>query len=225
VRSAQVGFQPPFFALQPPDPGLHRKPLPTDRSGPTVRAMRIDDISFIGWVHTLAYMVAMIVGAMQLVARKRTAAHTVRGETYFTAMVVANITAMVMFRVQDVFLRIGQPPVFHKGFGAFHWLAAVTLLLVLLGRVSASRQRHAFFAYAHPIFMILSYCILIGGALQELFLRVDLARQAALAISPGARNLAGYKLAYILYFSLEAILLAAMVTAVVHIRRFRRQFA
>jgi hypothetical protein len=193
--------------------------------GTTVPAMKMNDISFIGWVHTLAYVVAMIVGAMQLVARKRTTAHTLRGETYFVAMVVANITAMVMFRVPDVFLRIGQPPVFNSGFGAFHWLAAATLLLVLLGRVSASRQRHAFFAYAHPIFMILSYWILMGGALQELFLRVDLARQAALAISPGARNLAGYKLAYILYFSLDAILFATMATAVFQIRRFRRQLA
>jgi len=190
-----------------------------------VRAMKIDDISLIGWVHMLAYVVAMIVGAMQLVARKRTASHRLRGETYFAAMVVANITAMVIFRVQDLFFRIGQPPVFHKGFGAFHWLAAVTLLIVLLGRVSALRQRHAFFAYAHPICMILSYWILIGGALQELFVRVDLARQAALAISPGARNLAGYKLAYIVTFSLDAILLAAMATAVVEVRRFRRQVA
>jgi hypothetical protein len=73
--------------------------------------------------------------------------------------------------------------------------------------------------------MILSYWILMGGALQELFLRVDLARQAALAISPGARNLAGYKLAYILYFSLDAILFATMATAVFQIRRFRRQLA
>jgi uncharacterized membrane protein len=187
--------------------------------------MRIDDISFIGWVHMLAYVVAMIVGALELVARKGTAAHKLRGETYFAAMVVANITAMVMFRAQELFFRIGQPPVFHKGFGAFHWLAVVTLLIVLFGRVSASRQRHAFFAYAHPICMILSYWILIGGALQELFLRVDLARQAALAISPGARNLSEYKLAYIVTFSLDAILLATMATAVVKIRRFRRQFA
>jgi uncharacterized membrane protein len=187
--------------------------------------MRISDISFIGWVHTASCVVAMIVGLMELVARKRTPAHASRGETYFVAMVLANVTAMVIFRDQELFLRIGHPPQFHRGFGLFHWFAALTLLFVLLGRLSASLQRQAFFAYAHPIFMILSFWFLMGGAVNELFVRVDWARQAALAISPEARNIGGYKLVYIVQFSLDGIWLATMAAAVIQIRRFRRQLA
>jgi hypothetical protein len=84
--------------------------------------MKMNDISFIGWIHTLAYVVAMV---------------------------LANVSAMVIFHGQEIFVRIGQPPVFHQGFGLFHWFAAITLLFVLLGRLSASLQSHAFFACSH----------------------------------------------------------------------------
>jgi hypothetical protein len=184
--------------------------------------MNYNDISFIGWIHTLACVVAMITGAMELLSRKGTPAHAARGNTYFLSMVLANVTAMVIFHDQELFLRPGHPPVFHKGFGLIHWFAAFTLLLVLIGRLSALLRKRAFFAYAHPIFMILSYWFLMGGAVNELFVRVDWAKQAALAISPGAHNIAGYKLVYIIQFSLDAVWLAAIATAVVQIRRRMR---
>jgi uncharacterized membrane protein len=187
--------------------------------------MRLNDISLIGWLHSMVYMLAVIVGAMQLVSRKGTRSHALRGNIYFLAMVVANVTALVIFHGEDVLFRRGRPPVVGQGFGFFHWLAVFTLVLVVLGRLAASRQRHAFFAYAHPVCMILSYWVLVGGAINEAFDRVDWVRRAALAISPGARSIAGYKLLYIVYCINDAVILAALAAATLQVWRYRRQLA
>ena len=130
-------------------------------------------------------------------------------------MVVANVTALFIFHGEDVLFRRGRPPEIGHGFGFFHWLAVVTLVLVLLGRFAASRQRQAFFAYAHPVCMILSYWMLMGGAVNEVFDRVDWVKRMALAISPGARSIAGYKLLYIVYYINDAVILAALAIATV----------
>ena len=187
--------------------------------------MRINDLSVLAWNHTFVCMLALVVGAMQLGSEKGTPAHAVRGNIYALSMVVVNVTALFIFDGEDALFRHGQPPVVGKGFGFFHWLAVMTLAVTLFGRLAASLQRIAFFAYAHPICMILSYWILVGGAVNEAFIRVDWVRQAAVAISPGARSIAGYKLLYIAYFTLDAAILALLVIAIVQVRRFRRQSA
>jgi hypothetical protein len=186
--------------------------------------MRLNDISYLGWIHAFVYALAMITGTMQFVGRKGTPTHARTGNIYFLSMVIGNLAALFIFHGQDVIFRSGQPPVLNgKGFGFFHWLAVLTLALVLLGRLAASRQRQAFFAYAHPVCMILAYWLLLGGAVNEAFVRVDWVQHAALAISPDARNIAGYKLLYIVYFINDAVILALIVTAVAQVRRFRRQ--
>jgi uncharacterized membrane protein len=187
--------------------------------------MRLNDISLIGWLHSMVYMAALIVGAMQLISQKGTRAHTFRGNIYFLAMIVANVTALFIFHGEDVLFRRGRPPVIGQGFGFFHWLSVFTLVLVVLGRIAASRQRRAFFAYAHPVCMILSYWVLVGGAINEAFDRVDWVRRAALAISPGARSIAGYKLLYIVYYRNDAAILAALAVATIQVWRYRRQLA
>lgn len=170
--------------------------------------MNINDISLLGWNHTVACLLALIAGAMQLAGEKGTPAHALKCNIYCLSMVIANVTALVIFGGQDLLLRHGQPPVIGRGFGFFHWTAVATLGFVLLGRLAASLQRHSFFAYAHPICMILSYWILVGGAVNQAFVRVEWVRQAALAISPGARSIAGYKLLYIAYIALDTTILA-----------------
>ena len=186
--------------------------------------MRLNDISSLGWIHTFFYLMAMIAGAMQIARRKGTPSHRRRGNVYFLSMLVANVTAL-FFHGEDVIFHPGKPPVIGQGFGFFHWLAVIALGLVLFGRVAASRQRQAFFAYAHPISMIMSYWLLLGGAIDEAFDRVDWVRRMALAVSPGARNIAGYKLLYVAYYVNDAVILAVLAVAVVQVRRFRRQLA
>jgi hypothetical protein len=112
-----------------------------------------------------------------------------------------------------------------QGFGVAHWLAVITLAVLLLGRLAASRQKVAFFAYAHPICMILTYWMLVGGAINEAFVRVRWLQRVAHAISPAARGLPGYTLVYIVHFTNDALILAAIVVAVVQVRQYRRQLA
>jgi uncharacterized membrane protein len=187
--------------------------------------MRLNDISLLGWIHTFFYVIAMITGAMQMARRKGTRSHTRRGNVYFLSMLIANVLALFIFTGEDVIFRSGKPPVIGQGFGFFHWLAVIALALVLFGRVAASRQRQAFFAYAHPISMILSYWLLLGAAINQAFDRVDWVRRMALAVSPGARSIAGYKLLYVAYYVNDAVILAVLAVAVVQVRRFRRQVA
>jgi uncharacterized membrane protein len=186
--------------------------------------MRLNDISLLGWIHTFFYVMAMIAGAMQMARRKGTPSHTCRGNVYFLSMLIANVTALFIFQ-EDAIFRSGKPPVIGPGFGFFHWLSVIALALVLLGRVAASRQRHAFFAYAHPISMILSYWLILGALINEAFTRVDWVRRMALAVSPGARSIAGYKLLYVAYYVNDAVILAVLAVAVIQVRRFRRRLA
>jgi hypothetical protein len=71
--------------------------------------------------------------------------------------------------------------------------------------------------------MIVSYWMLVGGAINEAFVRVGWLQRLAQAISPAARGLPGYTLVYIVHFTNDALILAAIVFAVVQVRQFRRQ--
>jgi uncharacterized membrane protein len=187
--------------------------------------MRLDNISLLGALHSFLCVLAMISGTLQLFARKGTPAHAIGGNVYALSMVAASLTIMFVFHGEDVIFGPGQPPTVGYGFGFFHWLAVMALALVLLGRFAASRQRQAVFAYTHPLCMILSYWLLMGGAINEAFDRVAWVRQAALYFSPGAKSIAGFVLLYVAYFGLDAAILAALVLAVLHVRRFRSQLA
>jgi len=188
--------------------------------------MNANDISLLGWTHTFLCALALISGAVQLARSKGTSAHALCGNVYFLSMAIANVMALFIFHGHDLLIRSGQPGVHvGQGFGAVHWLAVITLVVLLLGRLAASRQRVAFFAYAHPICMILTYWMLVGGAINEAFVRVGWLQRAALAISPAARGLADYKLVYIVHFTNDAFILTTIVIAVVQVRQFRLQTA
>ena len=187
--------------------------------------MNTHHISLLGWIHIFVCPVALISGALQLAGRKGTPAHARRGNVYFLSMAIANVTALFIFH-GDLLIHHGKPQVVvGQGFGMAHWLAVITLAVLLLGRLAASRQRVAFFAYAHPICMIVTYWFLVGGAINEAFVRLGWLQRAALAISPAARGLADYKLVYIVHFTNDAFILAAIVIAVVQVRQFRLQTA
>ena len=128
---------------------------------------------------------------------------------------------MLIFQA-DVVIRRGRPPEIGPYFGVFHWLAVTTLIMVLLGRVAARFQARGFFAYAHPVLMIASYWLLVGGAINEAFARLDWLQQLARAISPTATQLREYELLYWSHYVNNAVMLIALVMSQVGTRRFRR---
>ena len=138
--------------------------------------MRVDDISVLGWLHTVACMVALFAGPLVLALAKGTRFHRRAGYLYAFAIGIASITAL------GLFAPVPGLPTFNR----FHWMSIATLAMVALGVWAAQHQRRALGAYAHPLLMIGSYYMLIGGALNEAFARIGALRAAAMAGSPWA---------------------------------------
>lgn len=143
-------------------------------------------LSVIGWIHTIASTVAMIVGAFVLLWPKGNALHKRRGRIYVVAMLVANVTALFIYSLGI--------------FRVFHWMAAGTLLFILGGYLAALLHKPArSWVHFHVGGMILSYYMIIGGAVNEAFLHLDSLRQLAPAIR--ARAVGMSQFAVMLIFS------------------------
>lgn len=145
--------------------------------------MNLSGISAIGWIHTMACLAALVFGATNLIAAKGTPRHQWRGSAYTLAMVMAMALSLAIFRfdIPVVRGRTQGPGIF----GLFHWLALLALVFTLLGYYAASRQQHGFWAYTHPISMTLSYSLLVGGLVDEVFARVNVLRPLAFATING----------------------------------------
>ena len=141
--------------------------------------MHVSDLLPIGWVHSLLCLVALATGAWNLVLRKGTPGHRAVGTAYMLSMIVVNLSAFVIYKFD---IASFQP--FKAGpntFGLFHWFAVVTLVFLGVGWFAATRQHRAFWAFVHPMMMVLSYYMLLAGGINELFVRVDLFRELAAA--------------------------------------------
>jgi uncharacterized membrane protein len=133
--------------------------------------MHVHDITFIGWVHTIACLVALVAGGWNVAGAKGTPRHIVMGRAYVVSMIVLNLSAFAIYKFDIAHFRPFQagPNVF----GFFHWLAVAALVLVLIGAYAARRQNSAFWSYVHPIAIALSYYDLVGGGINEAFARLD----------------------------------------------------
>jgi uncharacterized membrane protein len=132
--------------------------------------MHVHDISVPGWVHVIACLIALLAGAWNLALPKGTATHRAVGRAYIWAMIVVNISVLAIYKFDITFAP------FHAGpdtFGFFHWLAVAALVFVSIGWYAARHQDRAVWAYLHPLMMLLSYYDLIGGGINEMFLRVE----------------------------------------------------
>lgn len=151
--------------------------------------MLVSNMSIIGWLHSLACSLALVIGAMNIVLAKGTPRHRRAGRIYFYTMLFANLSAFGVYHFDIAHFRP-----FAAGantFGIFHWEAVATLILLGLGVYAAPRQNCATWAYTHPIAMLLTYYMLIGGLINELFVRVLPLRVFAMAHAPhGATTVA-----------------------------------
>lgn len=118
------------------------------------------DLVPLGWVHSLACLIALAAGAFIFVTPKGTRRHRQVGWWYLGSMLVLNLTALGVYRLGVFFFP--------------HVLAIVTLVLIAVGWGSARLiRRHGVWKHVHLSSMILSYYLLIGGGVNEVYLRID----------------------------------------------------
>ena len=106
----------------------------------------------------------------------------------------------------------------------FHWMAIATLIFIGLGYWAARNQRTALGAYGHPVMMILSFYMLIGGAINEAFARIGMLRDAALAGSPWAHHYLQTRLLGMSQSSALLLALVMLIWAAVRVARSRARF-
>lgn len=182
--------------------------------------MRIEDIGPIGWLHTLASIAALVLGAWNTVVFDRGRWHRLRGHYYAGSMIVANALVFVIYDFDMNFRAPPGPGVF----GFFHWLAIGALVFTLIGWFASLRQRHGVWAYTHPVAMMLSYYILLGGLANELFARLAALRPLAMTMVDGVPRF-GSRITGMTQgaLMLATLVLIALFVVRVALRRRKRQ--
>ena len=115
-------------------------------------------MSLVGWIHFTAASLSMLFGAVILFSAKGTASHLKQGRRYVCAMVVTNVTALMIYRNDSFFFP--------------HWLAIATLVVVVTGYWVVSAKPILSRLPVHIACMVVSYYMLAGGAVNEAFLRI-----------------------------------------------------
>jgi uncharacterized membrane protein len=121
------------------------------------------DLYPVGWIHTIASLIALGAGAVVLVRPKGTPLHRLRGRVYALALVATCLTSFAIYR---------------RGMFWFpHWFGVVSLIVVTAGVALAHFKQPRDWMHLHLTCMVASYYMLIGGGVNELFLRVDALRR------------------------------------------------
>jgi uncharacterized membrane protein len=122
------------------------------------------DFSVVGWIHTIACVVAMLAFVPVMLARKGGQRHRASGRAYSIAYVVVCVTALGIYSQQ----RFWFP----------HWLAIGGLAVLGVGFLAA-RLKPRGWRYVHLSAMLLSAYNLFGGAVNEAYLRIRPLRELA----------------------------------------------
>jgi uncharacterized membrane protein len=119
------------------------------------------DLFPLGWVHLVASLLALAVGTLIVLRPKGTPAHKRRGRGYALTLLVTTITALGIYRRGVFFFP--------------HWLAITALIVMTAGILAAHFKipRKAWL-HLHLTRLLTSLYILVGGGVNEIFLRVDL---------------------------------------------------
>jgi uncharacterized membrane protein len=96
--------------------------------------VRINDISALGWTHTIACAIALVLGFILLAAVKGTARHAQLGRCHFYLSLLANLTAVAL---------PSRFPGANRSFDIFHWMALTVIAALVIGYEAASRQRNS----------------------------------------------------------------------------------
>jgi uncharacterized membrane protein len=121
------------------------------------------DLTWLGWPHTLASALALLAGAWVLVRPKGTPRHKAAGRIYSIALAVACVTSLGIFATGRWFFP--------------HTLAVVTLALLAIAVLAARFKRpRGAWIHIHLTCMLLAYYMLLGGGVNEAFLRIEALR-------------------------------------------------
>jgi len=124
------------------------------------------DLLPLGWVHLVASLAALAVGMLVLLRPKGTPVHKQRGRVYALAPLVTNVTAVGIYRRRIFFFP--------------HWLAIAALIVTTVGVLAEHFKvpRRAWL-HVHLTCLLTSLYLLVGGGVNEVFLRVDVLRRLA----------------------------------------------
>jgi uncharacterized membrane protein len=123
------------------------------------------DLYPIGWLHTAFSILALAAGAVVLVRPKGTPVHKLRGRIYVLALIATCLTSFAIYRLGKFWFP--------------HWSGVAALILVAAGFAFAHYKRLRGWMHLHLTCMIASYYTLIGGGVNEAFVRVDALRNLA----------------------------------------------
>jgi uncharacterized membrane protein len=121
------------------------------------------DLYPIGWLHTVFSLLALAAGAVVLMRPKGTPVHKLRGRIYVLAIIATCLTSFAIYR---------------RGVFWFpHWSGVAALVLIAGGFAFAHYKALRGWMHWHLSCMIASYYLLIGGGVNEVFVRVDALRR------------------------------------------------
>jgi uncharacterized membrane protein len=114
--------------------------------------------SLVGWTHVIAAVAALLLGGIIIARRKGTRSHRLIGRTYVCAMLLLNISALMLYDMTGYF-------------GPFHAGALFSFTCVLIG-ISAPIFRKGDWLGRHYRWMGWSYFGLLAAAFAEAMVRV-----------------------------------------------------
>lgn len=160
------------------------------------------DLYPIGWAHSVVSLIALAAGAMVLMRPKGTPAHKLRGRIYVLAMIATCLTSFAIYRLNKFWFP--------------HWFAVASLVVATTGFTFAHFRRPRMWMHLHLTCMIASYYMLIGGGVNEVFLRVHALRR----LVPDVTNSSLVGLTQLLFMAFFALLIAYLNAALL-LRRSR----
>lgn len=115
----------------------------------------------IGWIHTIAAIIALIAGSIILAKAKGTFQHKITGRIYAIAMLIVCSTAFMIYNV-------------HNTFGVLHVFAVISTVTLVLGMLPLYLKRIKNRIVAHLAWMYWSVIGLYCAFAAEIFTRLPI---------------------------------------------------
>jgi uncharacterized membrane protein len=115
----------------------------------------------IGWIHTIAALIALFTGSVILIKTKGTALHKKIGRIYGISMLIVCATAFMIYRV-------------HNTFGILHFFATVSTVTLILGMLPMYIKGYKNPIVAHLSWMYWSVIGLYCAFAAEIFTRLPI---------------------------------------------------